>query len=207
MNKNDKILAVILILFVLMTAAIFIFAKIKADKGFIKYTNSEGIAFKLLKDNIDGTTFYAIRIFENYDYFFRYSPKDVENISVEKDIYKILNRPKGTKMVYITQDLDFLSKTNTDTMLASSEFARILGTNDYGVFKLNVKSTYTTNDSAKLVPITCANVTDENAVIYIKEGENKIYSDKGCLIIQGTKEDIIRIGDRFAYYLANVVPA
>lgn len=204
MNKNDWIFLILIVAFIVMISSFIYVMKTKADKGLIDYKNAEGTNFKLVKYKIENLTLYKINIFNGYDYSFRNSPLDVENISVEKGVEELLNRPAGTEVVYITQDYEFLNKTDTDSVIAISEFSRILGTNDYGVFKLNVKTVFT-SDVKQRDAVTCSDVNSTTAVIYIKEGENKIYKQGECLIMQGTKEDIIKVGDRFAYYLAGVV--
>lgn len=204
MNKNDWIFLILIVALIVMVGSFIYVMKVKADKGLIDYKNTEGTSFKLVKYKIENLTLYKINIFNGYDYLFRNSPLDVENISVERGVEELLNRPAGTEIVYITQDQEFFNKTDTDTFIAISEFSRILGTNDYGVFKLNVKTAFTT-DAGKRDAVTCLDVNSTTAVIYIKEGENKIYKQGECLIMQGTKEDIVKVGDRFAYYLAGVV--
>lgn len=204
MNKNDWIFLVLIVALIVMVGSFIYVMKVKSDRGLIDYTNSEGTDFKLVKYKIENLTLYRINIFNGYYYSFRNSPLDVENITVEKGVEELLNRPAGTEIVYITQDQEFLNKTSTDSLIAASEFSRILGTNDYGVFKLNVKNTFTT-PTEKRDAVTCSDVNSTTAVIYIKEGENRIYKEGECLIIRGTADDIVKVSDRFAYYLAGVV--
>lgn len=205
MHKNDWILIAMIAALIVLIAGFFLIAGYKVDSGLIKYTNKNGEAYNFRADKVFNDTMYRVKIFGAYDYSFVNSPFSVENISVEKDAELALNRPAGTSLIYITQDLEFLNKTGTDSVIAISEFSRILGNQDYGVFKMNVKAAFTSPESAKTTVASCANVSDTIAVIYVKEGEDKIYTEKGCLIIQGTKEDIIKVADRFAYYLAGVV--
>lgn len=210
MNRNDWIFLGVILLIIFSVGAMIIFAKIKADRGLIEYTNINGEDYKLVKNSVFNTTFYGVGFTINevtYNYQFRNSPAEVDKIPLEKDVERVLNRPEGISILYITQDKDFVNKSGTDSSIAAGEFSRILGTNDYGVFKLNVDNTFTTKpDSKEKQIITCANVSNDVAVIYVKEGENKIYSEGDCLIVQGTSEDIIKVGDRLAYYLVGIVP-
>lgn len=202
MNKHDWIFLSIIIVLVVLIVGIIVIAKLKADTGLMRYTNSNGEVFKVVRTPIYNLTFYTLLDTNN---IFRYYPGDVDKIPLEKDIEKVMNRPEGISVLYVTQDFEFVNKSGSNSVIAATEFAKLLGLT--GTFRLNLQAAFTTNVSKSEKPITCADVSNNQSVIYIKEGENKVYSENECLIIQGTKEDIIKVADRFAYYLLGIIPS
>ena len=138
-------------------------------------------------------------------YPLRYSPVDLQNISLQMGVLTELLDKKG---VYVTKDVDLINKTNGDSTIAAIEFGEILGSGQFGLYQKAVKSTYTTEINSKepMPTITCSNVTNNIAVIYMKIGEqNKIYLDKNCIILEATNsENLIKVGEKLAYKLLGV---
>lgn len=170
----------------------------KKDKG---YTIQE--------EQVGNIKLYNLRFFlgeKELIYPMRNRPGDVKNISIEKGIAVKLIK----KQVYITQDIELVNKTKKATIIAPTEFGRILGNRDYGIYGLNVNNAviYSTNDTeaAGLPVIDCNSVNNDLAVVKFVEGnENKIYSEGECVILEAVSgSDFIRVADRLAYSLLNI---
>ena len=146
----------------------------KKDKG---YTIQE--------EQVGNIKLYNLRFFlgeKELIYPMRNRPGDVKNISIEKGIAVKLIK----KQVYITQDIELVNKTKKATIIAPTEFGRILGNRDYGIYGLNVN-----NDLA--------------VVKFVEGNENKIYSEGECVILEAVSgSDFIRVADRLAYSLLNI---
>ena len=50
---------------ILLIGSVFLFAKIKADKGLIQYTNSNGDNYKFTRSLVYNTTFYGVNFLAN----------------------------------------------------------------------------------------------------------------------------------------------
>lgn len=209
MNKNDWIfLGIVVVLIVIVTSFIYM-AKIKADSGLIKYKNSLGEEFSIFKFSDFNLSFYKIIVYQDeiqYTFIFRNSPYELLNISIEKGVENALNRPGGTRIIYATQDYGFPNITGAYSTIGILEFGHVLA-GENSLFNMNMKAAYTDSPPDKNITIaSCKDVSDDVAVIYLKEGdENRIYSENDCLILESKKEDVVKAADRFAYYLLGVM--
>ena len=103
-----------------------------------------------------------------------------------------------------------MNQTDSKSVLALMEFNRILGTANYGIYKLNVASSVieATNKSIDLgLPvITCENVTGRDTVVLLRLGhQNRVDTENGCVILEAENgDDLIRVADRLSYFLLDV---
>jgi|SRR3989344_3105867 len=211
-KKDDKAFKYIIIgmfLFLILVIGFFVFRTVNDDQFFIYHGKNGDYKFEVMQ--IDNITFYKVYVYlDDYEYVIplRYSPHDTENISYagEKELIKAAIKPD----VYITQDLDLINETKSKSLLALMEFNRILGTNNFGLYKLNVRSSVveSTNRSNSLeIPVVdCSNVSEKDAVIFLRIGdESKISLEDDCVILDGIDgDDLIRVADRFSYFLLGV---
>src|SRR3989344_1255223 len=165
--------------------------------------------FNFHKLEVSGITFYHISAFfdgTEYLYGFRNHPSDLEDIYLENNVYNKLNKDKENDVIYVTRDSTLGDVTGGRSTLAISAFEQIL-TGRESIYQFsNLSNVYTTNVSASLPVITCEDVNEISSVIYVKIGqESKIYSQNGCIIIEGKgTEDLIRVSEKFAYHLLGV---
>lgn len=210
MDKKGS-LAVIIIIFLILGViiGILVVQKYKDSKSFFTYKGLYG-DYYIKKMLLENNTLYNVNVdFPNKRYIIslRNSPYDVENISLEPDIEKNLNRKEGINMLYVTKDPEIINITDNKATIAIIEFGRILGTNEFGIYKIPSQSANTKlpeNNPSSTVPIvTCANVSKEISVIYVKLGnKNEVYSKNKCVIIEATDGDnLIKVADKFAYHL------
>lgn len=217
LEKSTKyIIIVFLVLFVLLVGFILL-RYYYESKSVIKY---KGVYGEYRIDIVDygGINMYEVYVPVEYSdgtkrlfiHPLRYSPYDVEGVYLEKNVEGVLNRPKGIKVLYVTQDLELGNKTNQTSFVALLEFGKILSSQEYGIYGLDVKSAFTSasekSKQLEIPIIKCEDASENIAVIYLKLGdENKVYSNENCLIVQGEDEmGLLKAADKFAYHLMGV---
>ena len=207
-NKENKSIKWVLFIIIFLVVLLVIFIGVVYFKGIGKgYFIYEGLGGKYRIDIVKfgNMTDYYIHITANdkfYTYPFRVSPKDLENTYLEPDVKDFIINKKG---VYITHDENVINFSKM--WIGEIEYVRILGTRQDlgGLYNLGVSAGYTIPIGEYPV-IHCSNVTSEIGVIYYKLGENaKVYSDDGCVIIEGkTNEDFLYASEKFGYHLLEV---
>lgn len=206
-TKGSLAVVIFLILLVITVISIIAIQKYKQSKSYFTYRGLYGDYYiqQLLVEN---TTLYRINTDvgnRKYIITLRNSPYDVENITMEPQPEKAINR-KG-EMLYITKDPEIINATVNKATIAIIEFGRILGTNEYGIYQIPTKSANTkfpeNNLNSTTPVITCDNVTDQISVIYVKLGnKNEIYTKSNCLVMEATDGDnLLKVADKFAYHL------
>ncbi len=209
-NKETKSLLFIILVLVAIIIIGFLLYKLKVNADFTRYDyEGKNGVYHIETEQIGSVLFYNLFFKFNtrdYVYSFRNHPEDLQDIYLEEGLALKLNRPKGTKTVFVTSEADLGNRTNNDVIIAVSNFEQVLGKGDSGVYKLEVFNAYTDISRGSLPSISCSNVTTEFAVIYLKIGEeSRIYSEGDCIVIQGRGgEGLIRAGEKFGYYLLGV---
>src|SRR3989344_4734682 len=230
MKKRQLILAIFIIVIMISSAIGFVYTNDSNDANTINYN---GFKFKLTenynyivdiqgkqfifdKSQVEGLTTHTVETYADYKdnpTKYRYiiplrtGPKEVEKFIVDKNINNyLLNK----KYIYIAMDPEYSSKA----VLASLDLAKVLGTAEYSVFKIPTEGALTysisnaTNSTFQNTPIiTCNDVNNDIGVIWFNiDNENKIYSNKGCVIIEAVDEDIlIKLADRLVYSLLGIM--
>ena len=211
MKKETTALLILAIITVAVLAVVGI-AKYREHQHYFIYKGANG-DYRIESHTIGNVTdYYVYALSENKLYLtpLRKTPQDVQNISLEPNLLDKINRPKGVQRVYITQDYETANATGQLSIIALQDIGKILGKASYGIYKLNVQGAFThsTARSRDLdVPeISCANVNETVSVIYLTLGqENKVYSDKDCIIVEGKDADGLTLAaNKFAYYLLGV---
>ncbi|MBS3168145.1 hypothetical protein J4216_03415 [Candidatus Woesearchaeota archaeon] len=206
LNNNWFWFLIIGFVILVFLGLIFYWVNIFVDYRY-DYSGKNG-DFDVSRSELSNIIFYHISVFYddfNYVYSFRNHPKDLEELYLEEDIFLKLNRGNSTKILYVTTDKDISAMTSGRVLLATSAFEQVLGYSE-GIYRVNIVNTYTTNVSSLVPPRTCDDVDENNAVIYLKLGdENKVYSEGDCVIIQGYGADgLVKVSEKFAYHLLGV---
>ncbi len=140
------------------------------------------------------------RSLEVYDFAIRYSPKELEDITIQPGVQeRILN----SGFVYYTTD----PKLSSKAVVAIIEVGRAIG-DKYNIFNKPSKSGLTKEvEESNVTAITCQDATDNVVVMYFKLGEKTgVRSEGNCILVEGETEwDIIRSSDRLLYQLLNIM--
>lgn len=205
-DKENKSIKWVLFIFVALLVLLIVFIAIVYVKGIGKgYFIYEGKGGKYRIDLVKfgNMTDYYIHTEVNgkyYIYPLRNSPKDLEDLYLEPDVKDNFVNKVG---VYVTQDVD---EIGSKSLIGKMEFVKILSKyTKEGIYGLDLVSAFTTKFEDRPA-ITCNNVTKDVGVIYLRLGnENKIYSDKGCVIIEGVDDNgLLLSSEKFAYHLLEV---
>jgi len=143
-----------------------------------------------------------------YNIPFYNHPRDLKDIAIQKDVELLIKNPNGyPKAVYISVDPNASSRV----VVGGVEIARITG-NKYNLLNIFTKSAlhYNPSNDTDTLVVNCSNSNPEVIVLYFDKGTgNAIYSDKKypyCIHLDYvTDNDSIRIADRFAYQLLNIM--
>lgn len=213
MNLNRKI-GIGVIILILIAITIIIVSPMLSNSYI--HTSPSGEKFEFTRYSSGGLTTHVLTTYvsykgdaNNYKYAlpFRYGPKQLEDISVNDNVNaNVLNK----KYIYITLNPKYSGKA----ILATIDLAKVLGTADYGVFKIPTEGalTYLTDNQTNLTDttpiITCNQVTKDVGVIMLLIGEkNRAYTNvQGCVIIEALDdENLIKVADRVVYDLLGVM--
>ncbi len=208
--NNTKRATLIVIIFVFIAVSLVLIAPLLTNK--YTYKGPSGNEFNFIKSQTGEVKMHLLTAYatykdkktNQYTIPLRNGPKDLEKIDVQKDINNlILNK----EYVYITMSPEYTGKS----VIAGIEIAKVLGTASYSVFKISTEGALTfpaNNTNVTGTPIiNCKDANKELGVILLNLGkENKIYSNKECVILEAKDEDsLIKVADRFVYNLLGVM--
>ena len=197
---------------ILIISASFMFFNYKKPNEY----EYNGFTFsKVRLESAPKLVFHQLRVYNGnsvYELPFRNGPESLESIPVtnlsvawlksatESENYNIL-----AKSVYLT----FSPKlSGGDLAIAGGEIAKVLGTSNYGIYKIPTGGAVTESIEGKnSIVRTCNNATRDMGIILLSIGnETKVYSDKDCVIVQGTNYvNLIKAADRFIYELLGIL--
>ena len=201
MNKRAQtgILIVLLIVFIIGLFGMFLYQKNRYKEVYFEYN---GFAVNKGKDR-SGNIIYQTKIFigedvQPYLITTRYSPTDLEDIEVYDNLKKDLLK----KEIFITMD----SSSSAVSVLAATEISKITG--NMLLYNIPTHGALTSPIEGKNNPIkTCNDVTQDQAIIYLKQGiQSRIFSKNNCIIAEGKDEyDLIRVTNKLILTLIGVM--
>ena len=204
--KKKLIFAAILIVFVVAIILFFVFREASvsyesyfynSDFEFVKYEDETG--------NITHTLLLSAGFKNNLELYqipFRYSPYELEGISVEKGIRDKMLASKG---FYITLDPDY----DVKSVIAAVELSKILSTADFSIFKFPIDSAFTKEREGYDTPVKdCKDATSDIKIIKLLLGSStKVYSQDNCIIVEGnTYDNLIKSAESLSLTLLTVFP-
>ncbi len=212
--KSQWIIFAVLV-FVLVCASLIIYsAKQKEYSHVLEYEAPNGQVFQIDNRSIgEVEQYYVHAIVDDVEYILplRSDPWAVAGVAFEPHIEDKINRVGGISQLYLTQDPSLPEQTEQKSFIALLDFGKILGTNEYGIYKIPTRTAFTSSTEESLAyglpVISCADVSDTVSVIELRLGDsNRVYSEGRCVIVQG--EDtagLILAADRLGYHLLGVM--
>lgn len=213
-QKNKISVFLILLGIILIFSASFMLFNYKKPNEY----EYNGFTFsKIRLESAPKLVFHQLRVYNGdsvYEIPFRNGPEGVESIPVVNLSVAWLKQLGGedvenynilAKSVYLTFNPKL---SGGDLAIAGGEIAKVLGTSNYGIYKVPTGGAVTESIEEKTAVVrTCDNATKDMGVILLSIGyENKIYSEGDCVIIQGTNYvNLIRSADRFIYELLGIL--
>ena len=209
--EQEKKLSAIFYILIFVTVAMIAFAAISFKKPILSdryiYTSPSGEQFEFFRSNLGEITQHVLTAYvvddagkHQYDVPFINDPYSLEDIPVTDNIKNKLLNKQG---IYVTID----PNANSKAVLAAVEITRVIGTNDYGVFKIPTQAAVISQTNTSYPVITCNNANLQTGVIYLKvEDETKIYSSNECVIVEGKDYDeLIKAADKLTLHLLGVM--
>jgi hypothetical protein len=207
-EKKIGILLYVLIFFaiVMIVFAIFSFKKPILSNKYV-YTSPSGEQFEFYKYQIENITQHILTIYRvdqgvkhQVDIPFINDPYSLENIQIGNEVKDNILTKKG---LFITLDPYGDSKS----VLAAIEITRVIGTNDYGVFKIPTQSATIVQTNTTFPVKTCGDATQDIGVIYLAIGnQTQVFSYKNCVVVEGkTYDDLIKSADKLTLNLLGVM--
>ena len=197
-EKKSGLIAVIIVLVVFGSIGVIAYKMVNKDK--YTYTSPSGEDFKVEKLSIG----YSIRSYvgdQPYDIRLRNDPKNLENITIEPDIKnKILSR----QTIYFT--IDPKENLTSISTIGAMEISNIINRR-LGIFNKETLGATTEFANNFTEIANCNNITKIIGVIWLKKGpETNVFSEKECVIVQGTDEwEIVRAADRLAAQILTIM--
>ena len=138
----------------------------------------------------------------DYELIFKYSPYDVENISVKYDFNWFTKLTSERKQIYITFDPE--DKNLQYVALAAADVSRAL-TRVYGLQPIAACTKNITEACANRPIKTCQTTT--MPIIYLNEDPvQKITYRGNCLTIQGEGEDLLKAVEKVLLNWYKIIP-
>lgn len=209
--KHESKLGILIYVLIAITIIMIIFAVINFKKPILTnryiYTSPSGEQFQFIKNKIGDITHHTLTIYtidktgkHQYDTPFINDPYSLEDIKIFGDVKdKILDK----QGIFVTLDPD----SNSKSVLAAIEITRVIGTNDYGVFKIPTQAATFKQTNTTFPYVNCANATKQIGVIYLFVGnETRIASLGECVVVEGKDYDeLIKAADKLTLHLLGVM--
>ena len=140
---------------------------------------------------------------KTFDFYVHYTPDEVENIPTMRNSNNESVSPNlllNVQTVYITTDPEYPA----EVVLGGVEIAKVIAQ----IYGKEVKSATTRPDNRTKAPvITCDDLSASQRIILLNLGnETKIYSDHGCIVVQGTNAtEVVKASERLAYEMLKIL--
>jgi len=129
----------------------------------------------------------------------RTDPRVFDRIDIDIDKLDLLKK----KELFITMHP---TEPSVLTVIAAVEISKITG-NQY-LFNIPTYGSVIQDVEGKNETVirTCRDVSDDVGIIYLKDGdETKVYSEDGCVIVQGqTEDELIEAANKLGLYLLGI---
>ncbi len=169
--------------------------KLKPSQGYIY----KGVYSFVYLDNFWYTQLKSPKGTKVYDMALRYSPEDLENITIEGQLnadlfdnqtqFYVTFNPTGKSLSYVS-----LAVADFDTHMTK-------------VFDKSPIAACDRNETEACAarPIITCSSTDE-LVLYVKESDrSRVYYNSNCIVIEGSGFDLVRGADRVLYNLYHIM--
>jgi hypothetical protein len=162
-------------------------------------------------DNFHTCKLYVVETEQWYDYEFRASPKDLEDIPVYGNVKQIVNK-SNTEYIHIAFPANLDEEMqNAKMAIATYQVGRLFG--DLFEYKIPagaaiIPGTDIYSQSNEDVPlIDCNNATNKTSVLMFMYGdENSVIKRGNCYTLTGTTEDdLVRVAERFSFTVLGVM--
>ncbi len=197
-------------LFVILIGVI-IFGSLTYEKGTITgrhiYETEKGQEFAFIEGKAGDVKTYELQIYAErfgvehlYQVPLRNLPDDVKPIPLDTRAVKKILSSRG---VFITYDPNLKS----DVAIGAIEIASVIGTADFGIFKIPTEGAFTEATDIDYSVKTCEDAKDGVIVINLRlEDENRVYLEEDCVIIEGENyESLIKSSEKLIYSLLGVL--
>ena len=171
------------------------------------YESPDGKKFTFLETKAGDVELHELQVFTSrfgvehlYQIPLRNLPEDVEFVSVDGKVVKKILESGG---VFITLDPNLKASAS----LGAIELAGVIGTAEFGVFKIPTQGAFTESIDSEYLVKTCADAKDGVVVINLRLGEqSRVYSEGDCVIVEGDSYDnLIKSSERLIYSLLGVL--
>ncbi|MBI2672369.1 hypothetical protein HYX16_05530 [Candidatus Woesearchaeota archaeon] len=196
MENKKKILAIIVIFLVAAGLFVYFYKYSKEPRSF----NYHGFTvYEVMKDSYNIEVFFANDPEPHY-LSTRYNPKDLEYIEIADS--KLRDNLLKDE-IFITMDPSNPNVT-AKSVVALIEISKV--TSNRFLFNIPTKGAFTEKKGENPVKY-CKDVTKRTAIIWLKlTNQTRIYSDSGCVIIEGFNEDeLIKAGTKLTLKLLGVM--
>lgn len=210
-EKQNKRASIVVIVLLAILSGFIVFVSLTYGEGFFTgkhiYESPSGDEFTFIENDVGGLTLYDLQVYTEkagvehlYQIPLRNLPKDVKIVSFEEGVQKKILESNG---VFITFD----PKLKAQASLGAIELAGVIGTAEFGVFKISTQGAFIEKTDIDYPVKTCEDAKGGVSVILLKLGNgNKVYSQGDCVIVEGdTYENLIKSSERLIFGLFGVL--
>jgi hypothetical protein len=199
-SKNAVVILLTIILLVAITVFVYKYLPKSQKQAELTYNNFE---FNKQPDGMWHTRWQRDK--QVYDVSLRYSPLEVQNVSVQGG----LNETFFIQPFYLTFDPDSNSSNssnNTDFKYLALAFSEI-GLNVVRGMGGQVETACTKNISEVCEDHPIVTCDDDKAVFYMRIApEPRVILGGNCLILEGNEFELIKAVDRVLYHFYQIMP-
>ena len=210
-EMQNKRASIIVIALIVVLVGFIVFVSFTYGKGFLTgkhiYESPSGDQFTFIENKVGELTLYDLQVYTEqsgvehlYQIPLRNLPKDVKIVSFEDGIQKKVLESRG---VFITLDPNLKAQAT----LGAIEIASVIGTAEFGVFKIPTQGAFIEKTDIDYPVKTCDDAKDGVSVVLLKLGDkNKVYSQGDCIIVEGDSYDnLLKSSERLIFGLFNVL--
>ena len=127
-------------------------------------------------------------------------PKDVESIPIETGTVPKIRNARGA---FVTLDPNLKAEAS----IGAIEIAGVIGTADFGIFKIPTQGAFTEKTSIDYPVKTCEDAKEGVIVILLKlSGKNEVSIEGDCIIIEGDSYgNLIKSSERLVFRQFNII--
>lgn len=212
-GKQQKRAGIIIVVLVVILVIAAVFAAFAYEKGTltgkIVYTSERtGERFTFIENKVSkDLTLYELQVVAErygvehlYQIPVRNLPEDVEMVSIETGTVPKIRNAKG---IFVTLNPELKAEAS----IGAIEIAGVIGTADFGVFKIPTQGAFTEKTGIDYPVKTCEDAKEGVVVILLKlEDENSVSIEGDCILVEGDSyENLIKASERLVFRLFNII--
>lgn len=176
---NKKVWITLFIVFI-MIASVIGFISTQSEKNNTNSFDYNGHNFNLIQEKY-------VTLIDNNQYFFDYSPKELESIEIPN-----FNLVSKYYFIYGPKDMDDNLRYDMQKL-------------GYFLDKKNIQAVLACDKDEKCSPEMPIKDCSNNAFYFKRMNESNVYLDENCVVIEGNNEDLSKFVDKIDMKIIGII--